>query len=101
MLAYADTSALVAYFYPNDVFAITVTRAAQREAPDFVYWPFLRFELRHNLRMLRGGSPRRSRLAGFARSRENVCAVSLAERADGGQGAGRSGGIERGKSAED
>jgi predicted nucleic acid-binding protein len=54
MLAYADTSALVAYFYPNDAFTLTVMRAAQREAPDFIYWPFLRFELRHNLRMLRG-----------------------------------------------
>jgi predicted nucleic acid-binding protein len=56
MLAYADTSALVAYFYPNDTFTGTVMRAAQREAPDFVYWSFLRFELRHNLRMLRGDS---------------------------------------------
>ena len=56
MLAYADTSALVAYFYPIDTFTVPVMRAAQREAPDFVYWPFLRFELRHNLRMLRGDS---------------------------------------------
>ncbi len=56
MLAYADTSALVAYFYPNDIFTIPVMKAAQREAPDFVYWSFLRFELRHVLRMLRGNS---------------------------------------------
>lgn len=56
MLAYADTSALIAYFYPNDAFTASVMKAAQRGAPDFVYWPFLRFELRHNLRMLRGDS---------------------------------------------
>lgn len=56
MLAYADTSALLAYFYPNDAFTFAVMTAAQRKAPDFVYWSFLRFEVRHNLRMARGDS---------------------------------------------
>jgi len=52
-LVYADTSALFAYFHPLDAFALPVTRAAQKLAPDFAYWPLLRFELRHNLRQSR------------------------------------------------
>ena len=52
-LVYADTSALVAYLHPRDTFSAVVDAAVQRESPDFVYWPFLQFELRHNLRLLR------------------------------------------------
>lgn len=53
-LVYADTSALFAWFYPKDEFSNLVDRATQADAPDFVYWPWLRFELRHNLRQARG-----------------------------------------------
>jgi hypothetical protein len=53
-LVYADTSALFAYFHPRDLFALPVTEAARKLAPDFVYWSLLRFELRHNLRQSRG-----------------------------------------------
>lgn len=56
MLIYADTSTLVAYFYPNDLFTILVINAARDKMPDFVYWPCLRFELRHNLRLARTDS---------------------------------------------
>ncbi len=52
-LIYADTSALLAFFHPGDIFAILVTGAVRKESPDFVYWPFLRFELRHHLRTVR------------------------------------------------
>jgi predicted nucleic acid-binding protein len=53
-LIYADTSALFAYLHPRDVFSAVVDAAVQKESPDFVYWPWLRFELRHNLRLARG-----------------------------------------------
>lgn len=52
-LVYADSSALFAYFHPSDEFSTVVDLAVQKYSPDFVYWPFLRFELRHNLRMCR------------------------------------------------
>jgi predicted nucleic acid-binding protein len=52
-LIYADTSALIAYLHPRDLFSVAVAAAVTQASPDFVYWPFLRFELRHNLRMLR------------------------------------------------
>jgi predicted nucleic acid-binding protein len=52
-LVYADSSALFAYFHPNDEFSTVVDAAVQKESPDFAYWPFLRFELRHNLRLNR------------------------------------------------
>ncbi len=55
-LIYADTSALFAFFHPRDEFAEPVTVAARKVAPDFVYWSFLRYELRHNLRQTRGDS---------------------------------------------
>ena len=48
-LVYADSSVLFAWFHPNDEFSIAVDAGS----PDFVYWPFLRFELRHNLRQSR------------------------------------------------
>ena len=52
-LVYADSSVLFAWFHPHDEFSILVDRAVHESAPDFVYWPFLRFELRHNLRLCR------------------------------------------------
>src|ERR1043166_2889082 len=55
-LVYADTSALFAYFHPKDEFALEVTEAARKHSPDFVYWSFLRFQLRHNVRQTRGNS---------------------------------------------
>lgn len=55
-LVYADTSALFAFFHPRDEFAEVVTAAARRASPDFVYWTFLRYELRHNVRQARTDS---------------------------------------------
>ena len=52
-LVYADSSVLFAYFHPHDEFSAMVDAAVQKFSPDFVYWPFLRFELRHNLRLTR------------------------------------------------
>jgi predicted nucleic acid-binding protein len=52
-LVYADTAALFAFFHPRDEFASSLLRAVQRQSPDFVYWSFLRYELRHNLRQAR------------------------------------------------
>jgi predicted nucleic acid-binding protein len=56
LLVYADSSVLFAWFHPRDEFSIVVDAAVQRQSPDFIYWPFLRFELRHNLRLTRGDS---------------------------------------------
>jgi hypothetical protein len=52
-LVYADSSVLFAHFHPYDEFSSVVDLAVRKNSPDFVYWPFLRFELRHNLRMSR------------------------------------------------
>ncbi|HXI73873.1 MAG TPA: hypothetical protein VNN22_26320 [Verrucomicrobiae bacterium] len=52
-LVYADSSALFAYLHPNDEFSVLVDTAVRQSSPDFVYWSFLRFELRHNLRWAR------------------------------------------------
>jgi predicted nucleic acid-binding protein len=52
-LVYADTSALFAFFHPKDEFSRILTEAVRKAAPDFVYWSFLRYELRHNLRQAR------------------------------------------------
>ena len=49
-LVYADSSALFAYLHPNDAFSAVVDAAVRKSPPDFVYWPWLRFELRHVLR---------------------------------------------------
>jgi len=53
-LVYADTSALFAVFYPADEFAQFVSNAVEKTPTDFAYWDYLRFELRHNLRRMRG-----------------------------------------------
>lgn len=52
-LVYADSSVLFAFFHPRDEFSALVDAAVQKFSPEFVYWPFLRFELRHNLRLSR------------------------------------------------
>lgn len=52
-LVYADTSALFAFFHPRDEFSEVLTDAVRKTSPDFVYWSFLRYELRHNLRQAR------------------------------------------------
>jgi len=52
-LVYADSSVLFAWFHPHDEFSPVVDLAVQKGAPDFVYWPYLRLEVRHNLRMSR------------------------------------------------
>ena len=71
-LVCADSLGLYAYFHPHDEFSAVVDAAVQEGSPGFVYWPFLRFELRHNLRMSRvdsDGSRTRSspgcHMAGF------------------------------------
>lgn len=52
-VVYADSSVLFACFHPRDEFSAVVDIAVQKNSPDFIYWPFLRFELRHNLRKAR------------------------------------------------
>jgi predicted nucleic acid-binding protein len=52
-LVYADTSALFAFFHPKDEFAALLTAAVRKLSPDFAYWSFMRYELRHNLRQAR------------------------------------------------
>jgi predicted nucleic acid-binding protein len=52
-LVYTDTSVLFAYLHPDDEFSGVVDAAVQKDSPDFVYWVFLRHELRHNLRQSR------------------------------------------------
>ena len=54
MKIYADTSALVAWFHPADEFAPVVTAWCRQRSPEFYWNSFLRAELRHNLRRLRG-----------------------------------------------
>ncbi len=54
MRIYADTSVLVAWFHPADVFAKPVTEWCRQQAPEFCWNPLLRAELRHNLRRLSG-----------------------------------------------
>ena len=54
MRIYADTSALIAWFNPADEFALAVTSWCRRCAPEFLWNPLLRMELRHNLRRLTG-----------------------------------------------
>ena len=54
MRVYADTSALIAWFHPADEFAAAVTSWCRSRAPEFCWNPFLRMELRHNLRRLSG-----------------------------------------------
>jgi predicted nucleic acid-binding protein len=54
MKIYADTSALVAWFNPADGFAPAVTSWCRSRAPEFLWNPLLRTELRHNLRRLSG-----------------------------------------------
>jgi predicted nucleic acid-binding protein len=55
-LVYADTSALFAFFHPRDEFSGLLSEAVRRFSPDFVYWSFVRYELRHNLRQTRVNS---------------------------------------------
>ena len=52
-LIYADSSVLFAYFHPKDNLALAVTEAARGAGVDFIYWEWLRFEVRHNLRQAR------------------------------------------------
>src|SRR5258707_4089259 len=52
-LVYADPSGLFDFFHPRDEFSAVLTEAARKRSPDFVYWSFMRYELRHNLRQAR------------------------------------------------
>lgn len=60
MIAYADSSVLVAWFHSDDQFAQAVTKWVRANVSDFIWNPVLRMEVRHNLRKLR------SRYAGTA-----------------------------------
>jgi predicted nucleic acid-binding protein len=53
MICYADSSFLLAWFHPDDPFAIVVTEWTRRYVTDFVWNPILRAEVRHNLRKLK------------------------------------------------
>jgi len=53
MITYADTSVLVAWFHPDDEFAVPVTQWVRENVTDFLWNPMLRLEVRHNLRKLR------------------------------------------------
>ena len=53
MRIYADTSVLVAWFHPQDEFAIPVSKWLRERSPEFAWNPLLRLELRHHLRRLR------------------------------------------------
>jgi predicted nucleic acid-binding protein len=54
MKIYADTSVLIAWFHPADVFAPPVTAWCRAHGPDFSWNSLLRIEVRHNLRRLSG-----------------------------------------------
>ena len=54
MKVYADTSVLIAWFYPSDEFAASVTDWCRDRVSEFCWNPLLRVELRHNLRRLSG-----------------------------------------------
>lgn len=56
MPIYADTSALVALFHPQDCFSAAVNSRVQRHSPAVLYPPWLRFEVRHILEMARTGT---------------------------------------------
>ena len=55
MKIYADTSALIAYFNPEDEFAVTVADWFKENADAFAWNGILRAELRHNLRKIKTG----------------------------------------------
>jgi len=54
MKLYADTSVLIAWFNPADEFAPAVTRWCRSRSAEFCWNPFLRAEVRHNLRKVTG-----------------------------------------------
>ncbi len=53
MITYADSSVLVAWFHADDQFALEVTEWVQDNGTEFIWNPFLRIEVRHNLRKLK------------------------------------------------
>lgn len=53
MITYADSSVLVAWFHADDQFAQEVTQWVREHVTEFVWNPFLRAEVRHNLRKLK------------------------------------------------
>jgi predicted nucleic acid-binding protein len=55
-LVYADTSVIFASLHPRDEFSDVVDSGIKAMSPDFVYWSFIRYELRHNLRRCRTDS---------------------------------------------
>jgi predicted nucleic acid-binding protein len=53
LIVYADSSVLVAWFHADDQFAQEVTDWVREYVTDFIWNPFLRVEVRHNLRKLK------------------------------------------------
>jgi predicted nucleic acid-binding protein len=53
LTTYADSSVLVAWFHADDQFAQEVTEWVQDNVTEFIWNPFLRVEVRHNLRKLK------------------------------------------------
>lgn len=53
MMTYADTSVLVAWFHPEDEFALLVTQWIKENVTELLWNPLLRLEVRHNLRKIR------------------------------------------------
>jgi len=53
VIAYADSSVLVAWFHADDEFAEPVTKWVREHVTDFLWNPILQLEVRHNLRKLR------------------------------------------------
>jgi len=53
MITYVDSSALIAWFHPDDEFAAVVTQWVRGTVTEFLWNPILRLEVRHNLRKLR------------------------------------------------
>jgi len=53
LITYADSSVLLAWFHADDQFAQEVTNWVRKHVTDFIWNPFLRLEVRHNLRKLK------------------------------------------------
>jgi len=53
VIAYADSSVLVAWFHADDEFAEPVTKWVREHVTEFLWNPILQLEVRHNIRKLR------------------------------------------------
>jgi predicted nucleic acid-binding protein len=58
VIAYADSSVMVAWFHADDEFARPVTHWVREHVTDFLWNPILQLEVRHNIRKLRSSYAR-------------------------------------------